>query len=44
MWGLGCLVWEMSNGVGLDKPEQLKVLRSIPQLLLPQYVQLVRSD
>lgn len=43
MWGVGCLIWEIFNGV-LPKPEQLKAVGSIPKSLIPLYVQLVRSS
>jgi hypothetical protein len=41
MWGLGCVVWEVYNGV-LPRPEQLKAVGAIPKALVPQYVSLLR--
>lgn len=41
MWGLGCLIWEIYNGV-LSSPDQLKTIAKIPKTLLPQYVRLMR--
>lgn len=43
MWGLGCLVWEVFNGV-LPRPAQLTQTGAIPKALLPHYVQLVSAS
>jgi len=40
MWGLGCLIWEVFNGV-INSPSSLKSLGNIPKLLAPVYCELV---
>jgi SCY1-like protein 1 len=41
MWGLGCLIWEVYNGP-LEDAAQLKEVKKLPRILVPQYARLMR--
>ena len=41
MWGLGCLIWEVYNGP-LHDAAQLKDVKQLPRILVPQYARLMR--
>ncbi|XP_076442467.1 N-terminal kinase-like protein isoform X2 [Babylonia areolata] len=43
MWGLGCLIWEVFNGV-LPRTAALKSLGKIPKILVPNYCELVGAN
>ncbi|KAK7067531.1 N-terminal kinase-like protein [Halocaridina rubra] len=43
MWGLGCLVWEVFNGL-LDQSYSLKNIAKIPKNLVSTYTQLVAGN
>ncbi|KAL8618368.1 hypothetical protein ACOMHN_047440 [Nucella lapillus] len=43
MWGLGCLIWEVFNGV-LPRTAALKSLGKIPKILVPNYCELVSAN
>lgn len=43
MWGLGCLIWEVFNGV-LPRTAALKTLGKIPKNLVPNYCELVSAN
>lgn len=42
-WGLGCLIWEIYNGV-LQKSSDLKTVSKIPKQLLMHYCDLVHAN
>lgn len=43
MWGLGCLIWEVFNGL-LDQSYSLKTTSKIPRNLVATYTQLVGAN
>eukprot|EP00912_Choanoflagellata_sp_UC4_P000384 UC4_evm5s236 len=43
MWGLGCFIWEVFNGI-LPNPSKLKGVGSIPKNLLPHWASLLGQE
>ncbi|XP_074814081.1 N-terminal kinase-like protein isoform X2 [Natator depressus] len=43
MWRLGCLIWEVFNGI-LPRPSSLRSLGKIPKSLVPHYCELVGAN
>ena len=43
MWGLGCLIWELYNGI-LPRTASLKSVGKIPRNVVTHYVELVGAN